>query len=161
MKYFSDVTKEMYETPEALEEAEAAYLEARDGCNDDVSELNPELTTNVENKEPQKPTKKQLAKDVEDAEQELQAANSELSIAQKQVEELSKDYLKAVDEILAPAKKRVQEAQQAKYNAISRFNAEYGAYQVTYTGSRAAEEMLRAMDALNARTAHIFRNFWL
>lgn len=157
MKYFSDVTKEVYETPEALTAAEEAYLSTvNEDLVDDVMEDVPvEDSTTVT-----KPTKKQLAANVEIAEKALEDANSELAIAEKQVEELSKEYLKACEEILGPAKQKVKECQRAKYDAISKFNEEYGAYQVLYTGPRAANEMIRAINEMNARTANMFKHFW-
>lgn len=159
MKYFSDVTKEVYETPEALEAAEAAAIHASKDVDDDPSEIVEDMHLEVP-EETKKPTKKQLAADVEEAEKALAEANSNLAIAEKEVEKLSREYLKACEDILGPAKQRVQEAQRAKYDAISRFNQEYGAYQVMYTGSRAADEMIRAINEMNVRTANMFRRFW-
>ena len=159
MKYFSDVTKEVYETPEDLQAAEAAAMTALEDTDDDVFELTEGLKVEIP-KESKKPSKKQLAADVEDAEKNLEEANSNLALAEKEVEKLSLEYLKICEDILRPAKQKVQEAQKAKYNAISRFNQEYGAYQVLYTGSRAANEMIRAINEMNARTANMFKHFW-
>lgn len=159
MKYFSDVTGEVYESVKALQEAEADYLAKAETTLEDVDDEAPEVTEEV-TKEVTKPTKKQLAAEVDAAQEALEKANSELAIAEKKVEELSKEYLKACEEILTPAKQNVQRAQQAKYDAIAKFNEQYGAYQVVLTGNRAAQEMIRAIEDMNARTANMFRRFW-
>lgn len=158
MKFYSDITNEVYETPEALEEAEAKYLETSIEEVDDVCE---EIAEHLHVAVDEKPTKKQLAHNVEVADEKLKKANSELEIAQQKVEELSKEYLQMVDDILNPAKKAVADAQKEKYDAISAFNDQYGGYQVVYTGSRAAEEMLKCMNRLDAITRSAFRGFWL
>lgn len=157
MKYFSDVTNEVYDTLEALQAAELLATETT------IDEVDDELEVLTEPMEelPVKPTKKQLAAKVDEADQFLVKANSELALAEKRVEELSQEYLKACDEILRPAKQKVKDAQKAKYDAIAEFNQEYGAYQVLLTGPRAADEMIRAINEMNARTANMFRHFWI
>ncbi len=160
MKYFSEVTGEKYDSVEALESAEAAFMRTQTTLNDiddDASEIQEEMNIEIPQ---EKPTKKQLAAEVDAAQEALETANSELAIAEKKVEELSKEYLKTCEEILTPAKQKVQAAQKAKYDAIARFNQEYGAYQVMLTGPRAAAEMIRAIDEMNARTTDMFRRFW-
>ena len=158
MKYFSEITNIPYDSIEELELEEAKALKAQ--------EITAEETTTVvneidESQVSEKPSRKQLAAEVEVADDTLREANANLEVAQKQVEELYQQYLKQAEEIISPAKKAVQDAHRARYRAIEKFNREYGAYQVTYTGARAADEVLRAMSELNARTTSMFRNmFW-
>ena len=137
MKFYSEKLNDIFDTPEALEEAEAALESKKVEENDSTSEEKQETLT-----------KKQLAHNVEEAESKLKLAYTEYDIAKKQVEDLSKKYLKAVDDILNPAKEAVKLAEQERYNAIKKFNEAYGGYSVTYTGDRAAQEMLRALNSL-------------
>lgn len=150
MKYYSEKLDTMFDTPKALRAAEAA-----------AEKESPESPT-VENAEtvatPQAPTKKQLAADVAAAEDVLKKAYTEYDLAKKKATERYEAYLREVAAILDPAKKAVKDAEQAKYDAINRFNKAFGPYQVVYTGSRAADEFLRALDDL--RTTRTFFNSW-
>ena len=65
---------------------------------------------------------------------------------------------------MEPAKKAVSDAEKAKYKAIKEFNDSYGAYQVTYTGARAAEEMLktlRELDRAGSLFDTLFTDNWM
>lgn len=167
MKYFSETLKQLFDTPEELAEAEAAVTHCScEDCDDEICSC-----AECKNEEPcqkspavveeKRPSKKQLAADIDAADEEVRKAYSEYELAKKNVEELSKQYLEAVDAILNPAKQAIKDAEQKRYNAINKFNQEYGAYQVTYTGARAAEEMVKAINDLNSRTRNMFRNmFW-
>ena len=146
MKYFSEKLNRVFDTPEALADAE----------NAEVNAVKSALKSDEVANESKTPTKKQLAVEVEKAEEALKKAYSDYELAKKNAEQVSKDYLTAIDAIMEPAKKAVKEAEKAKYDAINRFNAEFGPYQVVYTGSRAAEEMLKAINDINSRS----RNFW-
>ena len=109
----------------------------------------------------QNPSKKQLAANVDAAEEKLKAAYAEYDVAKKQIEELSKTYLESVDAILTPAKEAVKKAEQERYAAVRKFNESFGAYQVTLTGDRAAKEMMRALNELNSIQRKVFNNsFW-
>jgi DNA repair exonuclease SbcCD ATPase subunit len=166
MKYFSEITNQPYDTIEELE-VEEAKAKARE-----LIETYSEKECSTENSHDcaisadeeiqvfEKPSRKQLAAEVEVADDKLREANANLEVANTQVEELYQRYLKEAEEIIGPAKRAVQEAHRARYLAIERFNKEYGAYQVTYTGARAADEVLKAMNDL-ARTTNMFRSmFW-
>lgn len=162
MKYYSEKLNQMFDTPEALEAAENT---AKKSCKHkacvktDVNEkcsCKDEASKNVEN-----PSKKQLAANVDAAEEKLKAAYAEYDVAKKQIEELSKTYLESVDAILTPAKEAVKKAEQERYAAIRKFNESFGAYQVTLTGDRAAKEMMRALNELNSIQRKVFNNsFW-
>lgn len=161
MKYFSEQLNRVFDTPEALADAEAAAVKCNcTDCDDEYCACTDcKEEASVEQK---RPSKKQLAADIDAADEEVKKAYSEYELARKNVEELSKEYLAAVDAILNPAKKAIKEAEQKRYNAIARFNDEFGAYQVTYTGARAADEMLKAINDLNNRTFNMFRDmFWI
>ena len=155
MKYFSEKLNQVFDTPEQLQEAELNAAKATK-AKDTKKKVEKDPSA------PVAPTKKQLATDVEQAEEALKKAYAEYELAKKNAQQLSEDYLAAIDALLEPAKKAVKAAEQAKYDAISRFNAEYGPYQVVYTGSKAADELVKAMDRINSRSRSIFDSlFWI
>lgn len=148
MKFYSEKLNKLFDTPEALNEAEASMPKCKCAAKD-------------ENYEEKLPSKKQLAADVDAAEEKLKAAYAEYEVAKKQIEELSKTYLESVEAILTPAKEAVKTAEKARYEAIRKFNDSFGAYQVTLTGDKAAKEMLRAMNEMNNMQRKVFNNaFW-
>ena len=160
MKYYSDKLDQVFDTPEALEEAEAAICT----CNrvdDNFDDKNLNKCECKCKEEAKLPTKKQLAADVDAAEEKLRDAYAEYEVAKAQVEELSKTYLESVEAILTPAKEAVKNAEQARYDAIRKFNESFGAYQTVLTGDRAAKEMIRAINEINSMNRKVFNNaFW-
>lgn len=108
----------------------------------------------------EKPTRKQLAIDVDNASNALDEAYAKYNQAQLQVNELTKKYRndmkeltnkyhQDVDAILEPAKKLVEKSEKDKYNAICKFNNAYGPYMKTYTGATARNEFLAALNELS------------
>lgn len=159
MKYYSEKLDKVFDTPEALEEAEDAVVCSCNKVDDDFNDKN--LNKCDCKEEVKAPTKKQLASDVDAAEEKLKAAYAEYDVAKAQVEELTKTYLESVEAILTPAKEAVKNAEQARYDAIRRFNESFGAYQTVLTGDRAAREMIRAINEINSMQRKIWNNaFW-
>ena len=149
MKFYSEKLNQMFDTPEQLEQAEATTTTKRKGRK----------LTDEPAKEAQ-PTKKQLAAEVEAADEAVKAAYVDYESAKAKVEELSKQYLDQVNSIIEPAKKAIKDAEQKRYDAIRRFNETFGAYQVTYTGARAADELLKAITSLNSRANRFYTDFF-
>ena len=154
MRYYSDMLNEFYETEEQCKEAESdaiKNLEAPeespcDDCTEGkCSECNKIETPEAEQQEKKDLTKKDLADKVQRCEEKLKEAYELYSVAEQKASDLSKKYLKEIDEILSPAKKAVKDAEAAKYQAIKDFNDSYGVYRVSYTGARAAEELKRSL----------------
>lgn len=164
MKYYSEKLNEVFDTPEALEAAENAIKKSckhKSCTKTDVNNLNDKCDCKDASKNVEGPTKKQLAANVDAAEENLKAAYAEYEVAKKQIEELSKTYLESVEAILTPAKEAVKKAEQERYAAIRKFNESFGAYQVTLTGDRAAKEMMRAINEMNSIQRKVFNNaFW-
>lgn len=158
MKYYSEKLDEVFDTPEALEEAESAICT----CNNVDDNFKNEKLGDTEEKDLNKvPSKKQLAADVDAADAKVKDAYAEYEVAKKQIEELSKTYLESVDAILTPAKEAVKKAEEERYAAIRKFNSYYGAYQTVLTGDRAAKEMIRAINEINSIQRKIWNNtFW-
>lgn len=158
MKYYSEKLDKVFDTPEALEEAESEICT----CNNVDDNFKNEKLGDTETKDLNKiPSKKQLAADVDAADAKVKDAYAEYEVAKKQIEELSKTYLESVDAILTPAKEAVKKAEEERYAAIRKFNSYYGAYQTVLTGDRAAKEMIRAINEINSIQRKIWNNtFW-
>ena len=151
MKYYSEKLDKVFDTAEELLDAEkSTKKKTKKGITEEV----------VTTKEPEVPTKKQLAAEVEQADEAVKAAYADYETAKAKAEDLYKEYLAAIDALLEPAKKAVKDAEQKRYEAIRKFNDVYGAYQVTYTGARAAEELVKAINSFNSKTNRFFRDFW-
>lgn len=149
MKYYSEKLDKMFDTPEALQEAETAKsVKKKRGITVDMNESAPAV-----------PTRKELATAVEAADEAVKDAYAKYETAKVKAEELSKKYLEEVEAILEPARKTVREAEQKRYEAIRKFNDSFGAYQVTYNGARAADELMKAINNINAKT-NLFRDFF-
>lgn len=146
MKFYSEKLNELFDTLEALEAAEnkkTAKAKKTLRVDEAVKEDKPV--------EPEVPTRKQLAAAVDAADEAVKEAYVKYAEAKSAVEELSKKYLEEIDNILEPAKKAVKDAEQNRYEAIRRFNDSYGAYQVTYTGAKAADEFMKAISSINSK----------
>lgn len=159
MKYFSEKLNRVFDTEKELKAEEAKLDSTQETSNNEDSRLK-DVEKVKENSVSKAPSKKQLAAAVEDAETALKEAHANYDVAKQKVEELSKKYLEEVDAILNPAKDAVKKAEQNRYEAIRKFNESYGAYQVTYTGERAAQEMLRTIHDIDKIHRDIFRSFW-
>ena len=152
MKYYSDILDEFFETEEQCKKAESECLENMVPPEDEEScdeccvceKSIPCDECKVEEKKETAPTKKDLADRVQKCEEKVKEAYALYSVAEKKVNELSKQYLEEVGKILSPAEKAVKDAEAEKCQAIKDFNDSYGVYRVSYTGARAAEEFNRA-----------------
>lgn len=157
MKYYSETLNTLFDTQEELILAEAAQFEPEEleQPEEEAKEIEvaPVEETAV--------TKKQLANAVEEADELVKEAYANYEAAKVKAEELSRAYLAEVDAIMEPAKQLVRDAEQARYEAIKKFNEVYGAYHVTYTGAKAADEMVKAMNRINRRANRLFGDlFW-
>ena len=150
MKYYSEKLDKMFDSIEDLTQAEKSCKKSVKKASQERAEVQPS------------PTRKELAAEVEASDETLKQAYANYESAKVKAQELSKKYLNDINEIMNPAKEAVKEAEKNRYEAIRKFNEYYGAYQVTYTGSKAAEEMIKAVDSINSQAQRIFRDFfWL
>lgn len=138
MKFYSEVTNQLYDTMEQLKEEESIFLA------NDVAQPEPEQPAQ------QEPTRKQLAAEVEAAENRVREAQANMEVAKQSAKELSQKYLQELDAIMNPAKEELKAAQEAHYTAVHKFNAAYGPYTTTYTGARAADEFARVLSSLSS-----------
>ena len=151
MKFYSEKLDKLFDTPEELQAAETPKKKKKVVAEQPTVDE----TATV-------PTRKELATAVEAAEERVKQAYADYETARGKAEELSKKYLEEINAILDPAQKSVKEAERLRYEAIRNFNDSYGAYQVTYTGAKAADEMMKAINNINSRANKIFRDmFWI
>lgn len=137
MKYYSDVLKKVFDTPEELqkEEAAAKKLEVK------KEESRKALSTRVE------------------------AAEKEVDAAYKHYEEICEKAAKILDEanekvtvMLREAKDQIRSAEEEKTKAIQKFSEKFGTYTTTYTGNKALQEFQKITDRL--KDDFVFPFFW-
>jgi len=150
MKYFSELTKETYDSPEACLEAEKNYKAQQQKIEADLKR-----TSSAISKE-----KRELSKAIEDADNKLTEANKLYEAAQHKAAEILEKSNKEVKEILDTAKKEVKAAEQAKLDAVLAFNKKYGPYTTTLTGSQAAEEFNRNIKRFDNMFESLIRHLW-
>ena len=151
MKFYSEKLDKLFDTLEELQAAETPKKKKKAVAEQPVVD---EAAT--------VPTRKELASAVEAADERVKQAYADYETAKGKAEELSKKYLEEFNALLDPAQKAVKEAERLRYEAIRNFNDSYGAYQVTYTGAKAADDMMKAISNINSRANKIFRDmFWI
>ena len=161
MKFYSEKLDKLFDSAEELAQAEQLTKSAKKKKSAKVDEA--AIGDNViEQAQPEVPTRKQLASEVEEADEVLKEAYANYEAAKVKVEELSRKYLEEVNAILSPAQSAVKDAEKRRYEAIKNFNDSFGAYQVTYTGAKAADEMMKAISNINSKANKLFRDmFWI
>lgn len=122
-------------------------------------------------------TKKALAKKVEDAQAKLDAAYESYKNAQeacKEVINTADEKVKAIydkcnaecEGLLNPAKKKIEDLQKAKFEAVQEFNSKYGPYITSLTGEKAQKEFdkwndyFKEFEAKNSWVTDFFKNFF-
>lgn len=151
MKFYSEKLDKLFDSIEELQAAETSKKKKKTATEQPVVDESATV-----------PTRKELATAVETADEKLKQAYADYETAKAKAEELSKKYLEEINALLDPAQKVVKEAERLRYEAIRNFNDSYGAYQVTYTGAKAADEMMKAINNINSKASKIFRDmFWI
>lgn len=145
MKYYSEELDQFFDSEKDLRKAEEECLNENSGEYDDECDLKDSVIKELDEKLSNTKSKKELADDVEKSDEALKEARELYDIAEQQVQELSKEYLAKVDDIMKEAKDRLKKAETDRYNAIKAFNDSYGVYRVTYTGTKAAEDLKRTL----------------
>ena len=135
MKYFSEKTKQCYDTAEECEKAENAYLVKVEEENKKVEE--------------DKKLKKELVSDIEKAETEINLAYEELDKTKEEAAKILEESNKKVEDMLDAVRKKIAEAENKKADAIRAFNEKFGAYKVYYSGKRAEQEFNNALKWLD------------
>ena len=135
MRYYSDELKKFYDKEEDLVKAETEAKEKK------------ELT---------EVTRKELAKKVEQADSSIEIAYDNYNKAKEEVPKLVDETKTKINQIMEPARKQIEEAEHAKYEAIKEFNSKYGVYTATYTGDKAEQHYNKMIKHFNS----VFENMW-
>lgn len=112
--------------------------------------------------------KKLLADKIAKADEELTKALEGYEISKEDAEDIYKEAREEIDaiiaeakddadEILSDARNKVRDAQRAKFNAVQEFNKKFGAYEVKYTGEKAANEFNRINKYISNLMDSVFR----
>ena len=142
MKFYSEILETVFDDVKALEAAELAHQKelAEAKAKEDA------ITTR----------KKELAKAVEEADKELDAAYEAYEEAKKTCDEMREETKRLIAEIMEPATQIVKTAQAKRVEAINAFNKEFGAFRTTYTGDKAKREFERAISNYNSFFNYLF-----
>lgn len=142
MKFYSEVLEKVFDDVDTLNSEEAAYQKklAEQKAKEDA------ITSR----------KKELAKAVEVADNELDAAYEAYEEAKKTCDEMREETKRLIAEIMEPATQIVKTAQAKRLEAIQNFNKEFGAFRTTYTGDRAQKEFERSLSSFDTLFKQLF-----
>lgn len=156
--YYSEKLNKMFDTEEACRAAEDRQEDIKvekshknwmglKSCKQDCKKnettsncSSNKCTNNLSNTTKEK---KELANAVELAEKNLQEACQNYELKKEEAKKLRKECEQKIVDLLEPARKAIDDANLAKYEAIKNYNAKYGTYTVTYSGDKAFEEYRR------------------
>ena len=132
--FYSELLDQYFNSEEECVKAELTEQKRRQ----ELESIRQQEKTEQENLQ----SRKQAAKVVEDAEALVSEAYADLKKAEEEARH-------AYEKIVAPAKKKLQDAEHARYEAIRDFNTKYGVYSKRYTGKEAYDEFVRRLDQLD------------
>lgn len=135
MKYYSEVLKKIFDTPEALNDAEAESKRAE-----------------VKKEE----SRKALATRVEQAQSSIDKAYEDYDKTLEEVQKILDESNAKAEKLLKAAKENIKRAESDKVEAIRIFNEKFGPYTTTYTGDKAKHEF----DKIINRLEDAFPLFW-
>ena len=143
MKYYSELTKQAYDTEEDCVNAEKIFAEEEAKKKEEASNLSKE--------------KKELAKAIELTDEELDKAYHEYNDAREKASKILSGAEAEAGRIISEARDKVKAAQRKRYEAISNFNNKFGVYTTHYDGEKALQELRRSTEWIN----NVFQNlFW-
>lgn len=148
MKFVSDFKEldgKLFNSINECKDAEAAILKQRE-----------ELAQKEKDRSKQK---KKLANEIDKAEEALKTAYKNYEEAKATAIKILDESNKQVLDLLTPAEEAVKKAEEAKAEAIKRFNKECGVYQKVYTGTEAEEEFERFTQVFNSLFNDIVRSW--
>lgn len=135
MKYYSETLKQLFDTEEALQNAES-------------------IAENEKIKKEE--TKKELAKMIEASEEALDKAYEAYEVAKDECAKILDESNKQVESILQGAKEAISVAETNRMEAIKKFNKNFGPYKTSYSSERAKREAER----INSIIDGMFKMFW-
>lgn len=153
MKYFSEKLNKVYNSEAECQAAEMAFdAEQKAKAEREAAIKEQENKVAIQTSK----RKKELAKAVDDAEAKVAKAYEDYEVVKEEIKKLTEEYNKKISDLTNPAKEAITQAQRERFQAISEFNKEFGAYTTIYSGNRALEEMKRANSWIN----DIFNGFF-
>ena len=162
MKYYSELLKEMFDNVDELNAAEKALnTQVKEMVKEAISENNldkenatiPAISLGkevVNTEDLVVKRKRELAKNIEVAEKALEEAYAKFELAKSKCKKILEESNEQMCSIIDPASNDVRVAEMKKFEAISKFNEEFGPFRTMYTGDRAAREFDRAMERFNS-----------
>ena len=137
MKYYSELLNKLFETEDALNQAENKHKAKEES----VAEQ-----------------KRTLACAIEKAEENLKAAYDAYNAVRKDAIKIVDDAQKIADSLMDEAKLNVLKAQEERTDALLEFNERFGPYKTTYTGDDAVA-VNNLINDLFASVSPLFRVF--
>ena len=138
MKYYSEQTKQFYDSVEECEEAENQYKER--------------LQKQKLEEENKSKVKKSYAEKIEQAEADLSSAEAAYEEAKKEAISIFDEANERASKLIDDAKERVEQALTSKLNAIKAFNERFGPYTTALNGEKAEKEFNRIADAFRTNS---------
>ena len=149
MKFMSD-----------FKELEGKIFNSIDECKSEEAKVLKEREALVEKEKDKSKLKKKLSSAVDKAEENLKDAYKKYEEAKEAARIILEESNKQILAIIDPAKEAVAKAEQAKAEAITKFNKECGPYQKVYTGEQAQAELERFNKQFDNIFNKLFKN-WL
>ena len=151
--FYSEHLDKYFDTEKECQDAEAKYAEAMEAKSRALAAAKEkeEARKNELSKE-----KKVLADAVDEADKAVSTAYSNLEVVYAEANDILREAKQKANKLVDEAKTQLKNAQQKKFEAVSKFNEKFGTYTTTYTGDRALEELRRATSWVN----DIFNNFF-
>lgn len=135
MKYYSEDLKKFYDS-------ESDLLKAEEEAS--------------KQKAIAKISRKEMAKNIDEANTRIDKAYQSYDAAKKQVGELIAETRQKAKSILDPAKKEISDAENARMEAIKEFNKKYGVYTETLSGDKAVAQYNRVLNTFS----NAFESMW-
>ena len=150
MKYYSEKLEKTFNSEKECLDAEAKYEREK---RDRQIELDKAVAES--NK-----TKKELSRVIENAQAEVDEANSLYDVAKEKAQQILKEANIKASDILNAAKEKVKVAEEKKYKAVADFNKKFGPYSTTLTGDRAANEYKKILKGFDNVFSDLWSSFW-
>lgn len=151
--FYSENLNKYFDTESECQEAEKQYAEAMEAKSKALAAAKEkeEAKKNEISKQ-----KKVLADAIDEADKAVTTAYSNLEVVYAAANDMLKEAKQKANKLVDEAKTQLKDAQQKKFEAVSKFNEKFGTYTTIYTGDRALEELRRATSWVN----DIFNNFF-
>ena len=139
MKYYSESLKKFYDS-----ESDLLKAEEEEKKQQAIAET----------------SRKEMAKNIEEANTRIDKAYQEYEVAKKKVDDLIAETRQKVKSILDPAKKEISDAENDRMEAIKEFNEKYGVYTETFSGDKAVEQYNRVLNQINSTFENFCKPFY-